>query len=85
MSLGHGRTECPRRVDQTIMSVFKSIFGFVLGVILIGVALASVPGIVGVSASEDTVTGSCPVTEVALDKGYGISRVELRHVCGRDE
>jgi hypothetical protein len=67
------------------MSAFKSIFGFVLGVILIGVALASVPGIVGVSAGEDAVTGSCAVTEVALDQGYGISPVELRRVCSYHE
>jgi hypothetical protein len=67
------------------MSAFKSLFGFVLGVLLIGVALASVPGIVGVSAGEDAVTGSCPMTEVAQDQGYGISRVELRHICDRGE
>jgi hypothetical protein len=63
------------------MRPFKSIFGFVIGVILIGVALASIPGIVGVSAGEDAVSGACPVTEVALDQGYGVSKVELRHVC----
>jgi hypothetical protein len=67
------------------MSAFKSIFGFALGVLLIGVALASVPGIVGVSAGEDAVSGSCPMTEVAQDQGYGISRVELRPICDHGE
>jgi len=57
----------------------KSILGFVLGVALIGLALASVPGIVGVSASEEA--SACPMSEVAVDQGYGVSMLEWQHVC----
>jgi hypothetical protein len=57
----------------------KSILGFVLGVALIGLALASVPGIVGVSASEEA--AACPMSEVAVDQGYGVTTIEWQHVC----
>jgi hypothetical protein len=66
------------------MIASKPILGFVLGITLIGLALMSVPGIVGVRASEET-TASCPMAEVSLDQGYGVSGVELRRVCGRPE
>jgi hypothetical protein len=65
------------------MIASKSILGFVLGIALIGLALMSVPSIVGVRASEET--ASCPMVEVSLDQGYGVSSVELRPVCGRPE
>ncbi len=59
--------------------MWKSILGFVVGVALIGLALASVPGIVGVRASEEA--SACPMSEVAVDQGYGVTTLEWQHVC----
>jgi hypothetical protein len=52
----------------------NAIFGVFLAIALICLALASVPNIVGVRTDEQAGTAACPMVEVALDQGYGVSR-----------
>ncbi len=62
--------------------MFKTlpILGFALFTTLaIGVAVAftgNTEAQIGRQASAD-----CPMTEVAVDEGYGVSRMEMRPVC----
>jgi hypothetical protein len=65
------------------MTASKTVVAFVLGIMLIGLALASVPTIVGARAEEEQSTEACPMAEITVDQGYGFSRVELRHACHR--
>ncbi|MDB5508405.1 MAG: hypothetical protein JWL93_874 [Hyphomicrobiales bacterium] len=36
-----------------------------------------------VEAREESHAGSCVRQEVALDEGYGVSRIEIREICSR--
>lgn len=57
--------------------------GLAIGVALVAIALLRLP----VAAQADSPSAHmaadahCPVTEVSLDSGYGLSRKELRPAC----
>ena len=53
-------------------------FAFILGAAAFG--WLSPPGTEAVSAHED-ITSGCPLSQVALDEGYGVTRTEMRPVC----
>jgi hypothetical protein len=53
-------------------------FALVLGAVAVG--LLSPPATDALSAHED-VTPGCPLSPVALDEGYGVTRMEMRPVC----
>lgn len=60
-----------------------SILTFVLVLGAAAFGLLSLPSTDAVAAHEDT-TSSCPLSPVALDEGYGVTRTELRPVCQND-
>ena len=62
------------------MTKFVSALSFFAGLMIIGLAYFNAPGAGPVAAREGA---SCRTVEVALDEGYGLSRTELRQVCGR--
>ena len=53
-------------------------FALILGAVFFEVLIS--PGTDAVAARED-VTSGCPLRQVALDEGYGITRTEMRPVC----
>jgi hypothetical protein len=53
-------------------------FAFILGAAAFG--WLSPPGTDAVAAGED-ITSPCPLSQVALDEGYGVTRTEMRPVC----
>ena len=69
------------------MSRFPAFIGLIAGITLIALAIIALP--FAVSAREDapaaTAVYNCPVAQVAMDRGYGLSRTEARSMCsGRD-
>lgn len=64
-----------------VLSLSSGIF-FVLAT-LIAVALLA-PRSAGAAVVESS-PGSCPLTEVSLDQGYGVTRTALRPLCGADD
>lgn len=66
------------------MSRFPAFIGLIAGVALIALAIIALP--FAVSAREDapaaaTAAYNCPVAQVAMDRGYGLSRTEARGMC----
>ena len=53
-------------------------FALILGAVAFG--LLSPPETDAVAAHED-ITSLCPLRQVALDEGYGVTRTEMRPVC----
>ena len=53
-------------------------FTLVLGAAAVGLLSPSATN--AVTARED-VTSTCPLAQVALDEGYGVTRTEMRPVC----
>jgi hypothetical protein len=68
-------TLSPSVVSGVVTS--NPLFGFFLAIALICLALVSLPDIVGVRTDEQAVTAVCPMVEVALDQGYGVSRSHM--------
>ena len=65
----------------------KTAFGLASGVALvvvtlIAVALANLPAAEGATSAEPNAAANCPLTQVAQDQGYGITRTVARRVCG---
>ena len=63
----------------------KTVFGLASGVALIVVtlivvALANVPE-GAISAERNPAAANCPLTQVAQDQGYGLTRTVARRVC----
>ncbi|MBL8586942.1 MAG: hypothetical protein JNK46_00290 [Methylobacteriaceae bacterium] len=52
-----------------------------LGLALIVAAMLRIPHAAGQSGAREAGLPHCPVTEVALDEGYGLTRTEFRPVC----
>jgi hypothetical protein len=57
--------------------------GFALGLALVVAAMLAAPRQGHVAFAADAGMAGCPLAEVALDEGYGLSRVALRPVCRR--
>ena len=64
------------------MTKLLSTLGFLGGIALMATLYLNVPSAGPVEAREDN-AGACRMVEVALDEGYGITRTEMRRVCGR--
>jgi hypothetical protein len=54
-------------------------FAFILGAVAFGWLSPSEND--AVSAGEDITSSLCPLSQVALDEGYGVTRTEMRPVC----
>ena len=63
------------------MTKFLSVLGFVGGIALLGTLYLNAPSAGPVEARETT-EPTCRLVEVALDEGYGVTRTELRRICG---
>jgi hypothetical protein len=67
----------------------RPIIGLALGVALIALALLRLPfaahadSIPAPARVGDPAARNCPLSEVALDSGYGLTRKELRPSCDR--
>ena len=57
--------------------------GFALGLALVVAAMLAAPRQGHLVFAAAAGAADCPLTEVALDEGYGLSRVALRPVCAR--
>ena len=55
---------------------------FLVLAVLIGVALLA-PRSAGAAVVDGSLV-ACPLAEISLDQGYGLTRTALRPVCGRD-
>jgi len=61
-----------------------SVLGILMAVMMIAVATIPVPSQDNVEARESAAPEeSCPLHEVALDEGYGVTRVGVEHKCLR--
>jgi len=65
----------------------KAVFGLTSGVAfvvatLIGIALSNQPQAADAAALQGAL-GPCPLAEISLDQGYGVSSKALRPVCAR--
>jgi hypothetical protein len=56
---------------------------FLVLAVLIGVALLA-PRAAG-AAVVDGALVSCPLAEISLDQGYGVTRTALRPICGHKD
>ena len=54
--------------------------GLGAGLLILGFIYFNAPGAGTVAAHEGV--SICEIKEIALDEGYGVSRVEVRKVCG---
>jgi hypothetical protein len=65
-----------------------SIFGLVMSFAVIFTAYSGVPDAAGGEAQAaqlaEAAAHDCVAREVALDEGYGVSRIETRLVCAKD-
>lgn len=63
----------------------RVVAGFLAGIALIAIAIASVPFLAEAQSGPPGVTGGedCRLATVKLDEGYGVSRTGLRAVCDR--
>ncbi len=62
-----------------------SLLGLAIALGMIAIAVLGPDG-TKVQASEDHLrfgAKDCALQEVALDEGYGVSRTEIRHICGK--
>ena len=70
------------------MPKFSPLFGMSLGIALVALAMIVLP--FAVAARQDTPTPepmayNCPMAQIAIDRGYGVSRTEARNMCwGQD-
>jgi hypothetical protein len=58
-----------------------SVLTFTLVLSAAALAFLGLPG-TDAEAAHKAVAVNCPLQEVALDEGYGITRMEMRPVCG---
>jgi hypothetical protein len=79
MSLIHPSAASSRNRLDRIMTMTKivSAIGLCIGIVVLSLAYFNAQG--PVQAQEN---GACSVKEVALDEGYGVTRKEIRAVCG---
>ena len=66
------------------MPKFSPLFGMSLGIALVALAMIVLP--FAVAARQDApvpeaATYNCPMAQVAIDRGYGLSRIEVRQIC----
>lgn len=57
------------------------LFGLVLSVLILTAVFATKPQAGRLEARERTVQAVCRTEQVALDQGYGVSRVVERRIC----
>ena len=57
--------------------------GFAMGLALLVAAMLAAPRLTQVAVAAPAADAGCRLTEVALDEGYGLSRIALRPVCAR--
>lgn len=66
-------------MSRTAVLGFSSGIALIVGT-LVGVASLSLPHAAGAAVVDGSLV-SCPLAEVPLDQGYGVSRTALRAVC----
>ena len=73
----------PSFSGRCVISFVRShpLTGFLLGLALILAALIRVPSLDGAQAETPAAAPHCPVAEVSLDQGYGVTRRALQPVC----
>lgn len=54
-----------------------------MGLALLVAAMLAAPRLTQVAVAAPAADAGCRLTEVALDEGYGLSRIALRPVCAR--
>jgi hypothetical protein len=64
------------------MKTLVSTLGLVGAVALMAALYLNAPSFGPVEAREDK-AGGCPMTEVAVDEGYGVTLTMLRPVCAK--
>ena len=70
------------------MPKFSPLLGMSFGIALVALAMFALP--FAVAARQDprapeAAPYNCPVAQIAIDRGYGLSRIEARNMCwGRD-
>ena len=64
------------------MKTLVSMLGLVGAAALMAALYLNAPSSGPVEAREDK-AGGCPMAEVAVDEGYGVTLTMLRPVCGR--
>ena len=59
------------------------VVGLAIGVALVAIALLRLPVAAQADAAPTQIAAdaNCPIAEVSLDSGYGLSRKELRPAC----
>ncbi len=67
----------PNSMSRTVVFGFSSGIFFVL-MTLVAVAFLNLPNAAGAAAAG---SDACPIAEVSLDQGYGLSRTTFLPVC----
>ena len=66
----------------------SAFLGMSLGIALVALAMLALPFAVAArqdAPAPEAAPYNCPVAQIAIDRGYGLSRTEARNMCwGRD-